>query len=142
MGLLAAIQNFIACKSMHYSARAMHSCDFCVQQMAEVAHLTPPYPTCLNTRSSVAAGIFGMRNGVWRPVPDFFQLLEMGIEYPYATGGALAGPLPGPRFDYCVIIFRSILLCKVPCSILILTNAGARGPTKENAYRFSSFQAP
>ena len=62
----------------------------------------------------------------------------MGIEYPYATGGALVAPLPGPRFDDCVIIFRSILLCKVPYSILILTDAGARGPTKENAYRFSS----
>ena len=84
----------------------------------------------------------------------FLQLLQMGIECPYATGHALAAPLlyatgralaaplPGPRFVDCDDNFRSILLCKVPYSILILTNAGARGPTKENAYRFSSFQAP
>ena len=52
-----------------------------------------------------------------------FQLLEMGIKCPYATGSALAAPPPGPRFVDCVDNFRSILLCKVPCSILILTMA-------------------
>ena len=32
--LLQTSYSFIACKSMQYSARAMHSCNFCVQQIA------------------------------------------------------------------------------------------------------------
>ena len=68
----------------------------------------------------------------------FFQLLEMGIDYPYATGGALGGPLLGVPFDDCVINFGCILLCKVPYSIFNLAIGNGGEPSKEKSCQISS----
>ena len=64
----------------------------------------------------------------------------MGIDYPYATGGALGGPLLGVPFVDCVDNFGCILLCKVPYSIFNLAIGNGGEPSKEKAYRFSSLQ--
>ena len=66
-----------------------------VQHWAGVAHLTPPYPTCLNTRSSVAAGIFGMRNGVWRLVSSFSATPSDGDRVPICPRRCTGWPATG-----------------------------------------------
>ena len=62
----------------------------------------------------------------------------MGFDYPYATGGALGGPLLGVPFVDLVDNFGCILLCKVPYSIFNLAIGNGGEPSKEKAYRFSS----